>query len=58
VRHEHGALAYGELLEMEFKAGETLLESGTTGNFGGATVLTALAMGARCVSLPAATKPF
>jgi alcohol dehydrogenase len=45
-------IAYGGLLAMEFKAGETLLVSGATGNFGSATVLTALAMGARCVVAP------
>lgn len=42
-------VAYGGLLAMAFKAGETLLVSGATGNFGSATVLTALAMGARRV---------
>jgi alcohol dehydrogenase len=45
-------VAYGGLLAMEFKAGETLLVSGATGNFGSATILTALAMGARCVIAP------
>jgi alcohol dehydrogenase len=45
-------IAYGGLLAMNFKAGETLLVSGATGNFGSATVATALAMGARCVISP------
>jgi alcohol dehydrogenase len=45
-------VAYGGLLAMEFKAGETFLVSGATGNFGSATILTALAMGARCVIAP------
>ena len=45
-------IAYGGLLAMELKAGETLLVSGATGNFGSAATLTALAMGARCVVLP------
>jgi alcohol dehydrogenase len=45
-------IAYGGLLAIDFKAGETLLVSGATGNFGSATVLTALAMGARCVVAP------
>jgi alcohol dehydrogenase len=49
-------IAYGGLLAMEFKAGETLLVSGATGNFGSATVLTALAMGARCVVAPGRNK--
>jgi alcohol dehydrogenase len=37
---------------MNFRAGETLLVSGTTGNFGSATVATALAMGARSIVAP------
>ena len=45
-------IAYGGLLAMEFRAGETLLVSGATGNFGSATVALALAMGARCVVAP------
>ena len=45
-------IAYGGLLAMNFKAGETLLVSGATGNFGSATVATALAMGARSVVAP------
>ncbi|KAJ6153607.1 hypothetical protein N7470_006566 [Penicillium chermesinum] len=40
-------IPYGGLLAMEFRAGETLLVSGATGPLGGATVLLALAMGAR-----------
>jgi alcohol dehydrogenase len=49
-------VAYGGLLAIEFKAGETLLVSGATGNFGSATVLIALAMGARCVVAPGRNK--
>jgi hypothetical protein len=45
-------IAYGGLLAMNFRAGETLLVSGATGNFGSATVATALAMGARSVVAP------
>lgn len=45
-------IAYGGLLALDLKAGETLLVSGATGNFGSATVLTALAMGARQVIAP------
>ena len=45
-------IAYGGLLAMEFRPGETLLVSGATGNFGSATVALALAMGARCVVAP------
>ena len=45
-------IAYGGLLAMRFKAGETLLVSGATGNFGSAATLTALALGARCVVTP------
>ena len=45
-------IAYGGLLAMQLKAGETLLVSGATGNFGSAVTLTALAMGARCVVTP------
>ena len=45
-------VAYGGLLAMELRAGETLLVSGATGNFGSATVALALAMGARCVVAP------
>lgn len=45
-------IAYGGLLALDLKAGETLLVSGATGNFGSATVATALAMGARCVVAP------
>ena len=48
-------IAYGGLLAMEFRPGETLLVSGATGNFGSATVTTALAMGARCVLAPGRT---
>ena len=45
-------IAYGGLLAMDLRAGETLLVSGATGNFGSAATLTALAMGARCVVVP------
>ena len=45
-------VAYGGLLAMQFRPGETLLVSGATGNFGSATVALALAMGARCVVAP------
>lgn len=45
-------IAYGGLLAMDFKAGETLLVSGATGNFGSATVAMALAIGARSVIAP------
>lgn len=45
-------IPYGGLLALDLKAGETLLVSGATGNFGSATVATALAMGARCVIAP------
>jgi alcohol dehydrogenase len=43
---------YGGLLAANFKAGETLLVSGATGNFGSAAVAVALAMGAGCVVCP------
>ncbi|MGH8782589.1 zinc-binding dehydrogenase [Paraburkholderia sp.] len=43
---------YGGLLAAGFQAGETLLVSGATGNFGSACVAVALAMGARCVVAP------
>lgn len=45
-------IAYGGLLAIDFKPGETLLVSGATGNFGSATVATALAIGARSVIAP------
>jgi len=45
-------IAYGGMLAMGFRPGETLLVSGATGNFGSATVALALAMGARCVVAP------
>lgn len=45
-------IAYGGLLAMDFRPGETLLVSGATGNFGSATVALGLAMGARCVVAP------
>ena len=40
---------YGGLLAARFMAGETLLVSGATGNYGSGAVLVALAMGAGCV---------
>ncbi|MCE9649098.1 MAG: zinc-binding alcohol dehydrogenase family protein [Parvibaculum sp.] len=43
---------YGGLLAANFCAGETLLVSGATGNFGSAGVAVALAMGAGCVIAP------
>src|SRR4030088_3798379 len=46
----HAAL--GRLLAAELHAGETVLVSGATGNFGSAAVAVALAMGAACVVAP------
>jgi len=43
---------YGGLLAANLQAGETLLISGATGNFGSAGVAGALAMGAGCVVTP------
>jgi alcohol dehydrogenase len=43
---------YGGLLAADFHAGETLLVSGATGNYGSAAVAVALAMGAGCVVAP------
>ena len=43
---------YGGLLAANFQAGETLLVSGATGNFGSSCVAVALAMGAGCVVAP------
>ncbi len=43
---------YSGLLAIDLKAGETLLVSGSTGNFGRAGVAVALAMGAGCVVCP------
>ena len=43
---------YGGLLAANLKAGETVLISGATGNFGSAGVAVALAMGAGCVVAP------
>ncbi len=43
---------YGGLLAANFQAGETLLLSGATGNFGSAGVAVAMAMGAGCVVAP------
>ncbi len=43
---------YGGLLAAGVQAGETVLVSGATGNFGSAGVAVALAMGAACVVAP------
>lgn len=43
---------YGGLLAADLRAGETLLVSGATGNFGSACVAIALAVGAGCVVAP------
>ena len=43
---------YGGLLAANLQAGETILVSGATGNFGSAAVAVALAMGAGCVVAP------
>ena len=43
---------YGGLLAGSLQAGETVLVSGATGNFGSAGVAVALAMGAGCVVAP------
>ena len=43
---------YGGLFAAGLQAGETLLVSGATGNYGSAAVATALAMGAGCVVAP------
>ena len=43
---------YGGLLAANLRAGETVLVSGATGNFGSAGVAVALAMGAGCVVAP------
>jgi alcohol dehydrogenase len=43
---------YGGLLAAKLQAGETVLISGATGNFGSAGVALALAMGAGCVIAP------
>ncbi len=46
------AVPYGGLLAANLRAGETLLVSGATGNFGSAAVAVAMAMGAGCVIAP------
>lgn len=43
---------YGGFLAAHLRAGETVLVSGATGNFGSAAVAVALAMGAGCVIAP------
>ncbi|BBZ27491.1 alcohol dehydrogenase [Mycolicibacterium madagascariense] len=43
---------YGGLLAADLQAGETVVVSGATGNFGSAGVAVALAMGAACVVCP------
>jgi len=46
------SVPYGGLLAAGLQAGETVLVSGATGNFGSAGVAVALAMGAGCVVAP------
>ncbi|MCM6772459.1 zinc-binding dehydrogenase [Nocardia sp. CDC159] len=46
------ATPYGGLLAADLKAGETILISGATGNYGSAAVSLAIAMGAGCVVAP------
>ncbi|WP_428490253.1 alcohol dehydrogenase catalytic domain-containing protein [Rhodopila sp.] len=48
----HLLVPYGGLLAAGLRAGETILVSGATGNFGSAGVAVALAMGAGCVVAP------
>jgi alcohol dehydrogenase len=43
---------YGGLLAANLQAGETIVVSGATGNFGSACIAVALAMGAGCVVAP------
>ena len=43
---------YGGFAAANLQAGETVLVSGATGNFGSAAVAVALAMGAACVVAP------
>jgi alcohol dehydrogenase len=43
---------YGSFLAANLQAGDTVLVSGATGNFGSAAVAVALAMGAACVVAP------
>lgn len=43
---------YGGFLAASLQAGETVLVSGATGNFGSAAIAVALAMGAACVVAP------
>jgi alcohol dehydrogenase len=45
-------VAYGGWLAARLQAGETVVVSGATGNFGSAAVAVALAMGAGCVVAP------
>ena len=49
-------MPYGGLLAANLQAGETLLVSGATGNFGSAGIAVALAMGAGCVVAPGRNK--
>jgi NADPH:quinone reductase-like Zn-dependent oxidoreductase len=44
------AIAYGGLGDSGVRAGDTIIVSPATGRFGGATVLTALAMGAKVIA--------
>jgi alcohol dehydrogenase len=45
-------IAYGGLLALKIRAGETLLVSGATGNFGSSAVLAAMAMGVGKIVAP------
>jgi len=56
VRHEQIPGALWRSLKGNLQAGETLLVSGATGNFGSAGVAVALAMGAGCVIAPGRNK--
>jgi hypothetical protein len=49
---------YAGLLAANLQAGETVLISGATGNFGSAGVAVALAMGAGCVVAPGCQRQF
>ncbi|KAF2113974.1 chaperonin 10-like protein [Lophiotrema nucula] len=44
-------VAYGGLRDIELQAGETIVVAPATGGFGGAAVLTAVAMGARVIAM-------
>ncbi|GAB2526082.1 alcohol dehydrogenase catalytic domain-containing protein [Nocardia heshunensis] len=51
------SVPYGGLLAGELQAGETVLISGATGNFGSSAVAVALAMGAGRVVIPGRNRP-